>query len=106
MKLVLQFALIAAAFSAPVLARARDVEPPPNPQQMRALAEHPARQARLLLHDTSYARSLDRALANDPEGLRHLFRFTTTDAFIGAGAESHCAMLRDLLRYLGDRGKK
>jgi len=102
-KLLLRFTLIAAALCTPYLAPAREIEPPPNPQQMRDLAEDPARQARLLLHDTSYTRSLDRALAKDAAGLRHLFRFTTTEAFVGAGAESHCAILRDLLRYLGDR---
>ena len=102
MELTHRSALIAVVLATASLASEREVEPPPNPKQMRDLAEDPARQARLLLHDTAYMRSLDLALAKRASGLRRLFRFTTTEAFVGAGAESHCAILRDLLRLLGD----
>jgi len=77
-------------------------DPPSTPQEMRNLAEDPARQARLLLK-VDYSRLLDQALAKKPEGLRGLFRFTTSEAFVGAGAESHCTILRGLLRHLGDQ---
>jgi hypothetical protein len=84
------------------VAHARESDPAPDPRQMRNLSEDPARQARFLLK-LDYSRLLEDALAKRPEGFRGLFRFTTSEAFVGAGAESHCIILRDLLRYFGDR---
>ena len=50
-----------------------------------------------------YRQYLRAAVRKREAGLRQLFRFTDTESFIGAGAESHAAVLRDFLRYWGDR---
>ena len=34
--------------------------------------------------------------------MRALFRFTISEAFVGAGADQHCEVLQDLLRLWSD----
>ena len=50
-----------------------------------------------------YLGNLKLAAAKNDAGLRNLFRFTDTEAFIGAGADDHCDTLRKLLFLWGDR---
>jgi hypothetical protein len=50
-----------------------------------------------------YARALSAAIAKEPDGLAALFRFTTTEWFMGAAAENHCAIIVGLLQRWGDR---
>ena len=50
-----------------------------------------------------YERYLRLAVQMRDDGLKQIFRFTVAEGFIGAGAEDHCSILRDLLRYWGDR---
>src|SRR5439155_9724065 len=47
-------------------------------------------------------RSLDRAIATDAAGLTALCRFTVSDGFVGAAAESHCSIILGLLQRWGD----
>jgi hypothetical protein len=50
-----------------------------------------------------YQLHLKSAALRQDGGLRQLFRFTETKGYIGSGAEAHSAILRDFLRFWGDR---
>jgi hypothetical protein len=78
------------------------LDPPPTATYLREEAAGPC--VRAAKHaGIDYARSLDRAIAEDPAGLAALFRFTDTGWFDGAAAEGHCAILFGLLQRWGDR---
>jgi len=79
-------------------------------------SEHSSSTQRLLSYDSSdavrqaqlligfdYSRHLQSAARKESAGLHALFRFTDSDAFVGAGAEDHCTVLMELLRVWGDR---
>ena len=73
----------------------------PSPAEIRAHSGDAIGTAKLTHFD--YRRHLDRAISKQSDGLHELFAFTTTEGFVGAGAEDHCAILHDLLQVWGDR---
>jgi hypothetical protein len=81
---------------------ARAADRPPGAAELREWAAGPCVDAARHI-GLDYARSLDRAIAGDPEGLAALFRFTDSGWFDGAAAEGHCAILFGLLQRWGDR---
>jgi len=77
------------------------LDPPPTDARLRQwMGDEPVAAGKRVGID--YARCLDRAIVKDPVGLAGLFRFTASDGFIGAAAESHCSIMLGLLQRWGD----
>jgi hypothetical protein len=97
----LRTAAIALAVICTIRADAFALDPPPTASQLRRWmgSECPVAGKRVGI---DYARSLNRAVAKDSGGLAELFRFTKTDGFMGAAAESHTSILLGLLQRWGD----
>ena len=55
-----------------------------------------------LITGFDYRKYRNKAEHKDAAALRALFRFTVSNAFIGAGADQHCDVLQDLLQLWGD----
>lgn len=49
-----------------------------------------------------YMGNLQRAVTGDERALGSLFQFTDSEGFIGAAADDHCVILKQLLELLGD----
>ena len=82
---------------------AQPVQKTPSAGELREWAAGPCIDAGKKYAGIDYARSLDRAIANDSAGLAALFRFTDSGGFDGAAAEGYCAILFGLLQRWGDR---
>jgi hypothetical protein len=95
---IMTFALVAFAATATL---GRGLEPTPTAAQLREWSGDECVKAGKRV-GIDYARSLEGAIAEKPLGLATLFRFTTTDGFVGAAAENHCGILLGLLQRWGD----
>jgi hypothetical protein len=82
-------------------AHARPLDRPPSAAQLRQWMGDGCVSAGKRV-GIDYTRSLDSAIRGDAAGLRSLFHFTISRAFVGAAAESHCSIMLGLLQRWGD----